>query len=322
MARKPRLHFPSALYHVISRGNQRQPIFLDTEDHKHFLARFQHYHQKFPFHLYAYVLMPNHFHCLIQVENVPLGKILQPLLLSYTYYFNHKYEKVGHLFQGRFKAILCDQEVYLLELIRYIHLNPIRAKMAQRVEDYPWSSHPVYLGLRHEPWVETPRVLAQFSSHLQTARNKLAEFIADGAGGDPPWNPPMMKGQPLLGDANFSEKVYQTTQERDPCYWDLDLEWIEKHVCRMLQIDAEALQTPYRTAKEAGARAIIAYLWKRLAGGTLTELSQRYDRKPATFTQAIERVEHWKREDPHFWQRVAALEKEITIHKRKRYLNT
>ncbi len=119
MARKPRVHFPTALYHVIARGNQRQAIFLDEKDFRTYLSFLAEYKTKHSFHLYAYALMKSHLHLLMAVEETPLSKIMQILQFRYTRYFNKRYRKVGHLFQGRYKAILCDKDAYLLELVRY-----------------------------------------------------------------------------------------------------------------------------------------------------------------------------------------------------------
>lgn len=162
MARKPRIHFPGALYHVISRGNQRQDIFLDDKDLKTFLAYLSEYKTRYPFHLYAYSLMKNHFHLLLEVEGTPLGKIMQSLLFRYTRYFNKRYGKVGHLFQGRYKAILCDKDAYLVELVRYIHLNPVRAKVVTDPEKYLWTSHLGYLGKVKDGFIEEDFVLVTY----------------------------------------------------------------------------------------------------------------------------------------------------------------
>jgi putative transposase len=169
MAGKPRIHFPGALYHVITRGNRRQGIFLDEKDLQRFLTYLSDCKSKFPFHLYAYALMENHLHLLIEVEEIPLGSIMQSLLFGYTRYFNRRYGQVGHLFQGRYKAILCDKDPYLLELVRYIHLNPVRAKILKRPEEYVWTGHLSYLGKRGEDLIDEGFVLDQLSDNRSLA---------------------------------------------------------------------------------------------------------------------------------------------------------
>ena len=136
MARKPRVHFPTALYHVIARGNQRQAVFLDEKDFRTYLSFLAEYKTKHSFHLYTYALMKSHLHLLMPVEETPLSKIMQILQFRYTRYFNKRYRKAGHLFQGCYKAILCDKDAYLLELVCYIHLNPVRSGVVGDPDKY------------------------------------------------------------------------------------------------------------------------------------------------------------------------------------------
>ena len=124
----------------MSRGNQGQLIFLDDGDRQRYLKLLKELPRQFGCKLYAYVLMDNHVHLLVEVGNLPLSKIMQNLQFRYTQQYNRRYRKVGHLFQGRYKAILCDRDNYLLELVRYIHLNPIRAGLVRRTDRYRWSS--------------------------------------------------------------------------------------------------------------------------------------------------------------------------------------
>lgn len=145
MPRRPRVHFHGALYHVISRGNQRQKIYKDDVDYRRFETLLDEVIQRHSLVLYAYVLMPNHFHLLLEVGRAPLSKAMQSLLYRYTRRYNQRYRKIGHLFQGRYKAILCDRESYLMELIRYLHLNPVRGGMVSDPSRYSWSSHGAYL---------------------------------------------------------------------------------------------------------------------------------------------------------------------------------
>lgn len=182
MARKPRIEYDGAFYHVITRGNQRQKIFKDPVDHQRFLQVLTTYKARYSFHLYAYVLMGNHVHLLIETKETPLSKILQGVNQSYTLYFNRKYKTVGHLFQGRYKAILCDQEAYLLGLLKYIHTNPVRARISETPGAYRWSSHPAYTG-RNNPLglVDIDHVLRMFSENKARARRQYKAFMNDTA---------------------------------------------------------------------------------------------------------------------------------------------
>jgi putative transposase len=180
MARKPRIEFEGAFYHVITRGNQRQKIFRDDDDYGKYLEVLAGYKDRYQYRLYAYVLMGNHVHLLVETGAVPLSKILQGINQSYTGWFNRKYGTVGHLFQGRYKAILCDRDSYLLSLVKYIHLNPVRARLVKTPKEYRWSSHWLYLRTTDRSIVEEDRVLRLFSEDKKTARRLYGAFIGDG----------------------------------------------------------------------------------------------------------------------------------------------
>ena len=181
MPRKPRIEFEGAFYHVITRGNQKQEIFKDTTDYQKFIQFLTIYKNRYHYSLYAYVLMSNHVHLLIETRETPLSKILQGINQSYTMYFNKTYRTVGHLFQGRYKAILCDREAYLLALLKYIHYNPVRARIVEMPEGYLWSSHQAYLG-KTNPYslVDTRQVLRVFSENGTRARKQYRVFMDEG----------------------------------------------------------------------------------------------------------------------------------------------
>jgi len=178
MARKPRIEFEGALYHVIIRGNQRQQIFKSKEDYEGYLKILEDYKVRYDFALYAYALMGNHVHLLIETKLAPLSKILQGINQSYTMYFNRKYATVGHLFQGRYKAMLCDKDSYLFSLVKYIHMNPVRAGRARCPEAYLWSSHRLYIGeSRDRGIVDSEHVLKIFSEDNRRARRAYQEYM-------------------------------------------------------------------------------------------------------------------------------------------------
>jgi len=183
MARKPRIEFEGAFYHVITRGNQRQKIFKEPKDYERYFQYLSNYKNRYHYLLYAYVLMANHVHLLIEMQTTPLSKILQGINQSYTMYFNRKYGTVGHLFQGRYKAILCERDTYLLGLVKYIHQNPIRAGIAKTLGNYRWSSHYAYIGKTNAyGLVDIDRVLELFSEREGTARRNYQEFMGDEKG--------------------------------------------------------------------------------------------------------------------------------------------
>ncbi|MBI4691718.1 MAG: transposase [Nitrospirae bacterium] len=205
MARKPRIQFEGAFYHIIVRGNQRQDIFLDEDDRRSYLERLQRYKSECGFILYAYVLMTNHVHLLIETPHDPISRIMQRINFTYTQYFNKRYGKVGHLFQGRYKSYLCDKDSYLLSLIRYIHNNPVRAGMVGDAGVYEWSSHMDYLeGTKGV--VNTDKVLRLFSERPLIARRKYAEFMND-TEPDKSFLPYATYEQQIVGNEQFIEEV-------------------------------------------------------------------------------------------------------------------
>jgi REP element-mobilizing transposase RayT len=211
MPRPPRIEFTGAFYHIIVRGNNKQSIFLDDQDRYKYLGLLERYKKQHGFIIYAYTLMNNHVHLLIETLSAPISKIMQVINFTYTSYFNRKHKKVGHLFQGRYKAYLCDRDAYLLALVRYIHLNPVRAKLAKNPHEYKWSSHYAYLSGNNKI-VETERLLRMFSekpSHARILyRNFLNERIVNGKD-KPIYND---SGKQILGDDQFIDKVEQAVE--------------------------------------------------------------------------------------------------------------
>lgn len=180
MARKARAEVEGGLYHVITRGNDRRQIFHSSADYEKFLALLAAQKMKLPFFLYAYCLMTNHVHLLIERQASAVGRIMHRLLTGYAQYYNRRYQRVGHLLQGRHKSILCQSDRYLSELVRYIHLNPVRAQMVSKPEDYQYSSHRAYLGLEPPGIVDVDSVLRHFGAKKQTARKHYEQFVAAG----------------------------------------------------------------------------------------------------------------------------------------------
>ena len=155
---------------MITRGNARQDIFHSPEDHEKFLALLEKQKARFSFFLYAYCLMTNHIHLLIERRSDAIGVIMQRLLTAYSQYYNRKYRRFGHLFHGRYKAILCQSEGYHRKLVRYIHLNPVRARMVDSASEYPYSSHGAYMGLEPPGIVDVDPVLRLFGRKKEAAR--------------------------------------------------------------------------------------------------------------------------------------------------------
>lgn len=160
---QPRRYLKNNFYHVGARGNNQQKIFLRKEDRERFLRRLEEYSSKYRVEIVAYALMDNHVHLLTkQISDLPISKFMQALTIGYTMYFNLKYKRSGHLFQGRFHFTLVDSDEYLMHVSRYIHLNPVAANVVKKTENYIWSSYKEYLNLRNTPWVKSEYVLGFF----------------------------------------------------------------------------------------------------------------------------------------------------------------
>lgn len=180
MARRLRIEVEGGLYHIVTRGVARQDIFHDGDDYARFMMLLATQKERLPFYLYAFCLMTNHVHLLIERMTDDIGRIMQRVLTGYAQYYNRRYRRVGHVLQGRHKAILCQSDAYLTELVRYIHLNPVRAKMVRKPEAYAYSSHRAYLDLEPAGIVDADPVLRRFSPRRKTAIGRFERHVAAG----------------------------------------------------------------------------------------------------------------------------------------------
>ena len=202
MSRPLRIEFPDALYHVTARGDRRENIFEDDQDRRQFLLVLGQIIARFNWICYAWCLMDNHYHLLIQTPDGNLSKGMRQLNGVYTQSSNRRHQRAGHLFQGRFKAILVDSDAYLLELLRYVVLNPVRARMVNDAADWVWSSYRQSAGLAPAAsWLSVARLLSQFAGQRELAQQRYARFVAAGIGITSPWA--NLKGQIFLGDEQF-----------------------------------------------------------------------------------------------------------------------
>lgn len=178
MARPLRLEYPGAFYHVINRGNAREKIFKSDRDREKFLWYIEQAVERFSIIVHSYCLMSNHYHFLIETPEPNLSRAIQWISTSYVQYFNTKRKRRGHLFQARFKSILIDADEYLTHLSRYIHLNPLRAKMVESLEEYKWSSYSVFIGKSKRPvWLEINWLLSNFGKTKKEAYKNYKEFV-------------------------------------------------------------------------------------------------------------------------------------------------
>jgi len=185
MPRQARLDMPGALHHIMMRGINRSPIFVDEEDKRNFLNRLGSEVTEGQCCAYAWVLMNNHVHILFKSGKHGISKVMRRLLTWYAQTFNRKHRRTGHLFENRYKSILCEEETYLLALVRYLHLNPVRAKVVSTLEEldgYPWSGHSAIMGKRNYSWMDTEYVLGHFGKRRAGARREYRRFMEEGMG--------------------------------------------------------------------------------------------------------------------------------------------
>ncbi|OYD16284.1 hypothetical protein CH333_03725 [candidate division WOR-3 bacterium JGI_Cruoil_03_44_89] len=288
MARKPRIEYEGAFYHVITRGNKRVVIFRDNGDRVRFLEKLKEYKTRYNFVLYAYTLMDNHIHLLLETRQTPLSKIMQGLLQSYTQWHNRKYRTVGHLFQGRYKAILCDKDIYLLQLVRYIHLNPIRAGIETSPSHCKWTSHRTYLKGDNKGLVDTDLVLNQFSANKRRAIRLYNKFVNEDLRGDKGEKYYEVRDQRILGDEEFYEEVIQRTGERwdrvDSILRNKTLKEIAAKIEGLTGVTAEQLRGKARDKRVVKARGLFIRASRIYTKARGIDIARFLGRKPSVLS--------------------------------------
>lgn len=206
MARPLRIEYAGALYHVTARGDRQEDIFLDDADRQDFLSVLSQVCERFNWLVHAYCLMDNHYHLLVETPDSNLSKGMRQLNGVYTQKINRSHNKVGHVFQGRYKSILVQKESYLLELARYVVLNPVRAEMVRSAKDWKWSSYRETAGLRQPPdWLETDWILSAFGKRKSNAIKKYIQFVSSAKKLPSPWM--QLRNQVFLGNDAFVEEL-------------------------------------------------------------------------------------------------------------------
>ncbi|MBA5687469.1 transposase [Rugamonas apoptosis] len=247
MNRPLRIEFEHALYHVTARGDRQDSIFRSDSDRLVWLTLLGETCERFNFEVRAYCQMTNHFHLLLETVSGELARGMRHLNGTYSRYFNRTHGLIGHVFQGRYKAILCQHETYLLELSRYIELNPVRARMVALPNEWPWSSYQATIGLVDSPpWLRSALLLMQFGGKQLEARLSYKEFVLAGIGGINPLS--KVSNQMLLGDGDFRASVIGIQPPGD-------LREIKRTQRRAIALPLAKYFAAYRDPKEAMARA-------------------------------------------------------------------
>lgn len=278
MARPLRIEFAGALYHVTARGNAQGDIYLDNADREEFLRLLTLTLKRYDWYCHAYCLMDNHYHLLIETGTASLSKGMKIVNGSYTQYFNRHHKRVGHIFQGRFKAILVQKDSYLLELARYIVLNPVRAEMVHHAKQWPWSSYRATAGLmKPSECLTTDWILTGFAKTRKTAQERYVEFVRDGKGQPSIWA--KLRNQIYLGDDEFVEDMQCKLKPKQSLK---DIPKKQKQAPKKALIEFEQRYTDRDTAMA------VAYLSGHY---TLSEVGEHFGVSYATVSRAVKAFE-------------------------------
>ena len=296
MARAWRIEYDGALYHVLSRGNESQNIFINNDDRELFLATVADMSERFEIDIYAYVLMDNHYHLLFRTNRANLCRSMQWFGATYTKRFNLRHNRSGHLFQGRFKNMLVQNEAYLLQLSYYIHRNPLRAGMVRRLADYKWSSYRVYAyGKNKQNWLNTKSILSQFIN-VQDANLAYREAVQKYAKEEQRVWEDLRHGI-FVGTERFVKKLKKRYLPDIPhaelpaqrrVVKDRNLETVLKKAAGILKLDLDLCRKSARISKTAKTdRDLLIYIGWRLGVATNQQIGERFG---LTYSAVSQRV--------------------------------
>ena len=308
MPRTGRLHIPGGCYHVIGRGLERRYIFADTEDKRDFLSRFEANLARCQADCLAWALMSNHYHLLIRINHTPLSELMAPLLGGFGGYYNRRHRRSGYVFQNRFRSVLVDADNYLKELVRYIHLNPVRAGMIENVnelESYQWTGHAGVHGRHRQRWHNISAMLGFFGCSQESALLSYGEFLADIKSSDSftslsggglvrsagNWEAltnlrrehiVSIGDERILGDASFVERALKQDELKlnfkshlAESGWSLDR--LVREVCTMCSVDERDIKKRTRQKQASAAKSLICYWGTRILGISARKIAAKLE---------------------------------------------
>jgi len=322
MPRGPRLDYPGALHHVIARGIERRKIFHSLRDRLDFLARLGDLVLESRAALYAWVLMPNHIHALLRTGNLSISRLMQRLLGPHAGAFNRRYNRSGHLFQNRFKNTLVEEEPYLLELVRYLHLNPVRSRLPvtlESLDDYPWTGHAVLLGNLEFPAQDTDFVLGRFGERVGAARRTYKNFVREGvrrgtaidleggglrrSAGEWEFVPKLGRGREswafderILGSPEFVESVFGRFRQPElPCSPPTEpriaFQRLVERVAQHYRLNCAEIASRTVRRDVLRARSLVCFLAVRHRGRTAAEVARYLGVSARSVGRAIRRTD-------------------------------
>lgn len=311
MARLPRVHYPGAVYHVMLRGNDGQDIFFADCDRSRFFFLCQQAHERYGCRFHAYCLMSNHSHLVVQVLQESLAKIMQNIAFRYAQYVNRCYQRTGHLFQGRYKANLVSKESYLLQVVRYVHLNPVRAGLVDEPGDYRWSSHNDYVTGRCPPWLCRTWTLSLLSEKEPAALKLYRQLINDSHQAlDFPL--PVDAKNPFLPVDDFGERARHADQ-RASLNSSVTLDNILDAVCAGFAVSLQDLIRKGKSHPLAQARAAAAYLVLQHEQIPLCDLGRRLQRDPSGLGQSARRFALLAESNDDVGLRMTEIKRKISV---------
>lgn len=321
MPRKARIDAPGALHHIIFRGIERRNIFRDNKDRDSFIARLALVLSETGTPCYAWALIPNHVHLLLKTGATPVSTVMRRLLTSHAAYFNRRHRRHGKLFQNRYKSILCQEDAYLLELVRYIHLNPVRARLVPNLnslDKWAYSGHSTIMGKRTNDWQDGKYVLNLFGKSISSSRRNYRNYVekavvhgkrAELTGGGlvrslGGWaaakmlrNSTRMKSdERILGDGDFVKEVLKTAEEQYESRHLLkvkgyDLEKIAERVSQLTGIEPEGIWAKGKHPETVQARSLLCYWGCRDLGMKTTDLADTLKMSQPSVSQSVRRGE-------------------------------
>ena len=327
MPRKARIDAPGALHHIIIRGIERKKIFRSEYDRENFLKRLSELIPETKTDCFAWVLMPNHVHLLLRTGLVPISVLMNRLLTGYAGWFNKKYRRHGQLFQNRYKSILCQEDLYLKELVRYIHLNPLRAGLVsdlKELDKYDWCGHHILMKATKKLWQNTDYILALYSEKGREARMRYRQFVQKGISqGNRPdltggglirsfggWTALKeyrkagirLKGdERILGDSEFVELVIKTAEESFERKYQLktkgyDFNWVKERVAELLGLEPDQVTASDKSPQTVRARSLLCFWVHRELGMSTIQIARILNMSQPAISRSSRRGEQIARE--------------------------
>lgn len=306
MARPLRIIFPGAFYHVTSRGNEKKDIFKSRRDREKFLEYLASAAERYGAVIYAYCLMSNHFHLFMQTPEGNLSQIMRHIIGAYTTYFNIKRKRAGHLFQGRYKSVLVEADEYAAELTRYVHLNPVKAGITTKADDYQWSSYRAYIGMASMPeWLKTEFILGSFGKTEAASRKNYRDFVEklDIEAYESPLTSAVWGA--VLGSSEFIEEITEThLNERGA---DKDIPALRHFSDKPPLEEIIELAREEMKNNEKMGRQVSMYLCHKYSGAPLKEIAVKFDVGVTAIGEATKRIQKKMEEDKALQKSIGAL---------------